>query len=95
PSRPRLVGLRSLNPEEPFFAGAQLTRPDQEHGSAGYVTSSVCSPSLQMWLGLALLSREIAEGSEVMARDPLRGRNTRVRVTSPVHLDPDGTRMRT
>jgi len=95
PSRPRLVGLRAVNPEEPFFAGAQLTRMDQESGSAGYVTSSVCSRSLQMWLGLALLSREIAEGCEVMARDPLRGRNTRVRVTSAVHLDPDGTRMRT
>lgn len=94
PARPRLVGLQSVNPEEPFFSGAQLTQTHQTRGSAGHVTSSVYSPALRMWLGLALLSRQIDEGCEVMARDPLHGRNTRVRVVLPVHLDPEGSRMR-
>jgi len=93
-SRPRLVGLRAVEPQAPFFAGSQLTRSDEQRGSLGYVTSAVYSPALNTWLGLALLSREIAEGSEVMARDPLHDRHTRVRLTPPVHLDPEGSRIR-
>jgi methylglutamate dehydrogenase subunit C len=94
-SRPRLVGLRAADGRAPFLAGAQLTIDAAPTRPCGYITSSVYSPTLGEWLGLALLARERAtEGAVVMASDPLRGRNTPVRVVSPVHFDPTSARMK-
>ncbi len=93
-TRPRLVGLRSTDSQAIFLGGSQLTRCEESRGSLGYVTSAAYSPALGGWLGLALLSREIPTGSELMARDALRNRHTRVRVTPVVHLDAEGSRMR-
>jgi sarcosine oxidase subunit alpha len=76
------------------LAGAQLTLDAQATRACGYVTSSCYSPALQRHLGLALASRELAAGAELVARDPLRNLETRVRITSPVHYDPNGARMR-
>jgi glycine cleavage system aminomethyltransferase T len=75
-------------------AGAQLTHLDEQRRSLGYVTSAAYSPELSQWVGLALLSREVPLDAQVMARDPLRGRHNVVRVTPPVHVDPDGARMK-
>ena len=92
--RPRLVGLRAVDSRSEFFGGAQLTRPDESHRACGYVTSSVYSPALREWIGLALVSRSVGTGSELIARDPLRNRETRVRTCSHVHVDPAGERMK-
>jgi sarcosine oxidase subunit alpha len=94
PQRPRLVGVQSVDPQARFLAGAQLTIDTAASRACGYVTSSCASPALQRHVGLALVSREIAEGAQIVARDPLRGLETRVRVTAPVHYDPQGARMR-
>ena len=54
-SRPRLVGLRALDGRSQFLGGAQLTRPRKRTQPCGHVTSSVYSPALGEWLGLALV----------------------------------------
>jgi sarcosine oxidase subunit alpha len=95
PSRPRLVGLRAADGRSQFLAGAQITTAAAPNLPRGYVTSSAYSPALGEWVGLALLARELASGEVALtARDPLRGADTAVRVTSPVHVDPSGARMK-
>ena len=93
--RPKLVGVRAVDGHSKFLAGAQLTSSEERVRSSGYITSSAYSPSCGEWIGLALLSRQQAqEGNALLARDPLRGAETRVRVTSTVHYDPNGERMK-
>jgi heterotetrameric sarcosine oxidase alpha subunit len=95
PDRPKLVGIRAVDGRSKFLAGAQLTTPDEHVHSSGYITSSAYSPFCGEWIGLALLSRQEAqEGKVLLARDPLRGTETPVRVNSPVHYDPSGERMK-
>jgi glycine cleavage system aminomethyltransferase T len=93
--RPILVGLRAADGSAKFLGGAQLTATDDKQHARGYVTSSVYSPELKQWIGLALLARDLArEGAIMLARDPLRGLETSVRVTPSVHFDPAGERVK-
>jgi methylglutamate dehydrogenase subunit C len=93
--RPMLVGVRAVDGRSKFLAGAQLTTPEEHVRSSGYITSSAYSPACGEWIGLALLARQQAQaGNVLLARDPLRGTETRLRVTSPVHYDPSGERMK-
>jgi sarcosine oxidase subunit alpha len=95
PARPRLVGLRACDGRAKFLAGAQLTTPAAPTRPAGYVTSSVWSPALGEWIGLALVARQLGEDAPLMARDPLRSAaDTPVRIVPPVHFDPGGARMK-
>jgi heterotetrameric sarcosine oxidase alpha subunit len=94
-SRPRLVGLRAADGKTSIHGGAQITAAHAPSRSLGYITASVYSPTLGEWIALALVARSAAaEGTLLMARDPLRGRDTPVRVTAPVHFDPSGGRMK-
>jgi glycine cleavage system aminomethyltransferase T/NADPH-dependent 2,4-dienoyl-CoA reductase/sulfur reductase-like enzyme len=94
PTRPRLVGLRAVSRGARFLGGAQITtRADLNH-ACGFITSSTFSPTLNEWIGLGLVARSIAEGEELVARDPLRHGDTDIRVTSPVHFDAAGELMR-
>ena len=93
-TRPRLVGLRALDGRSKFLAGAQLTVAADVVRPVGYITSSVYSPALRQWIGLALLARQLDEGAELTARDPLRDGDTRVRVVPTAHFDPGGGRMK-
>jgi heterotetrameric sarcosine oxidase alpha subunit len=93
--RPRLVGLQATDRSATFLAGAQVTVADAPTKSVGHVTSTVFSPTLDRWIGLALVGRHLAaEGTQLLARDPLRGLETPVKVVSPVHVDAAGERMR-
>lgn len=93
-TRPRLVGLRALDGQAQFLAGAQLTGAESATRPCGHVTSSVFSPTFGEWLGLALVARNLAvEGTMLTARDPLRSSHTAVRIVSPVHFDATGARM--
>jgi len=94
PQRERLVGVRSNDGKSPFLGGAQLTADAVSARPVGYITSSAYSPALGEWIGLALVSREIAEGTILYARDPLRGNDAVVNVVSPVHYDPTSDRMK-
>jgi sarcosine oxidase subunit alpha len=94
-SRPRLVGLRAADGKASFHGGAQITTPSAPSQSLGHVTSSVYSPALREWIALALVARSFAaEGTLLVARDPLGGRDTPVRVTALAHVDPNGERMK-
>jgi methylglutamate dehydrogenase subunit C len=93
--RPILVGLRAADGVSRFLGGAQVTATASATHSLGYITSSVFSPALQEWIGLGLVARtSSAAGTELYARDPLRGGDTRVRIVPPAHFDPDGQRIR-
>jgi len=95
PQRPRLVGLRASQPGQTFLIGAQVTKTTEANLSCGHVTSATFSPTLGEWVGLALVARQHSEeGTALLARDPLREGDTPVRVVSPVHFDPAGTRMK-
>jgi sarcosine oxidase subunit alpha len=95
PHRPILVGLQAADGRGKFLAGAQLTAAADGRESLGHVTSSVWSPALRQWIGLALVARAQAmPGQTLFARDPLRGGDTRVRITPTVHFDPEGRRMK-
>jgi heterotetrameric sarcosine oxidase alpha subunit len=93
--RPRLVGLRAADGKASIRAGAQITSADSPRRSLGYITASVYSPTLREWIALALVARTFStNGTLLVARDPLRGGDTPVRVTASVHLDPAGERMK-
>ncbi len=95
PARPRLVGLRAANRSDEFRAGAQLTSDATASRPCGHITSAAYSPVLEQWVGLGLVARSQAnEGAVLRARDPLRGRDMDVCVCSPVHVDPQGERMK-
>ena len=94
PTRPRLVGVRAADGKATFYGGAQLTTGNHPNRPCGYVTSTVYSPALGEWVGLALVSREHAEGAVLECRDPVRIGDCRVRLTSLVHFDPTGERMK-
>jgi methylglutamate dehydrogenase subunit C len=93
--RPILVGLRAADGKGQFLAGAQITTSPGDRLSLGYVTSAVFSPALQQWIGLALVARHSsAAGTELIARDPLRLGDTRIRIVPAAHFDPDSHRIR-
>jgi len=94
-SRPRLVGLRAADGRASIRGGAQITAASASISSLGHITASVYSPMLGEWIALALIARSYAaEGTLLVARDPLRGGDTQVRVTASVHVDPNGERMK-
>ena len=95
PQRPRLVGLRANGPGQSFAAGALITTTAEQNLSCGHVTSATFSPALGEWVGLALVARRHChESTTLLARDPVRGRETTVRTVPPVHFDPSGKRMK-
>ncbi len=95
PSRPVLVGLRARDARSPIAGGAQLTAPADSLRPLGHVSSSAFSPALGEWIALAFLARDhAADGTELIARDPLRESDVAVRVTPTVHFDPAAERMK-
>jgi sarcosine oxidase subunit alpha len=58
------------------------------------VTSVAFSPSLESWIGLALIARGRERmGERVCAYDPLRDGDVEVEICSPVFVDPEGKRL--
>ncbi len=93
----QLVGLTALD-------GAQMPRAakivaDPDHAAPnpmlGHVTSWCFSPNLNAWIALALLAngRE-RHGEALWAVSPLANARVRVKVGSPVFIDPEGERLR-
>jgi sarcosine oxidase subunit alpha len=95
--RPRLVGLQSADRAQRLSAGAHLLAVGAEATLAndeGYVTSVAFSPTLDRWIGLALIKRGADRiGERVRAYDPIRGRDQIVDIVSPIFVDPKGTRL--
>jgi len=96
--RPKLVGVRARDPAQRLHAGAHLlpmgAAYTAEHDQ-GVITSVAFSPSLNHWIGLALLVRGPQRLSEpVMMVDFMRNAFTEVDVCAPVFVDPKGERLR-
>ena len=98
PQRPRLVGVRPLEPGARLDAGAHLLPTGSPNTAAfdqGWITSTAVSPFLGTAVALAMLSGGDARHGEVLrAYDPVRGRDTPVCVQAPCFIDPDGERLR-
>jgi heterotetrameric sarcosine oxidase alpha subunit len=96
--RPKLVGLRTRNPAQQFYAGAHLLSMGAAYtaeNDQGVITSVAFSPSLNHWVGLALLVRGPQRlGEPVMMVDFMRNAFTEVEVCPPVFVDPKGERLR-
>jgi sarcosine oxidase subunit alpha len=94
PARPRLVGLRPVDPTAQLRAGAQLVEPGARE-SLGHVTSATRSVEPGGWIALALLSDAPARlSTRLHAVYPLRDSVVEVMVTTPHMFDPENTRVR-
>jgi len=98
PARPRLVGLKAVDPRQRIRAGAHLlaegaaTTIDNDEG---YVSSATYSPTLDAQIALAFLARGAERhGDIVRAVDPVRDGEVPVEVCAPVFVDPKGERQR-
>jgi sarcosine oxidase subunit alpha len=98
PERPRLVGLKPVNPSERIRAGAHLLTPGAAPvavNDQGYVTSAAYSPTLGRPIALALLVRGPERlGERIIVHDPIRGGDLEAEVCPPVFVDPEGDRLR-
>ena len=99
PTVPRLVGLQSVVPDQPLHGGGQLVReskPWKMHDQLGYVSSAGYSTTLGRYIGLGFLrgGLEAWEGETIYVADPLHGTHFAVKVVPPVHVDPEGERLR-
>ncbi|MDB5505395.1 MAG: sarcosine oxidase, alpha subunit family [Devosia sp.] len=98
PARPALVGLRPVDRAQRLRAGAHFLARDakaEAANDAGYMTSVVFSPELGHWIGLGLLANGPQRHGEIIrAYDALRGEDIAVEVVPPVHVDPEGVRLR-
>ncbi len=96
---PTLVGLESVVPDIPLRGGGQLVREAETwnmHDQLGYVSSAGYSTTHGRYVGLGFLRGGLKnwEGKTLYVADPLRGRHFEVRVVNPVHVDPEGDRVR-
>ena len=98
PARLQLVGLRPVDPQSEITAGAHLypcDKPAKAPYGQGHVKSACYSPTLESWLGLALLENGRARHGETLHLDDgLRGIRAPVEICNPVFFDPEGGRMR-
>ncbi|MEI6641991.1 MAG: 2Fe-2S iron-sulfur cluster-binding protein [Novosphingobium sp.] len=94
-ARPRLVGLRSLRPDVPMTAGAQLVVADDVGRPQGWVSSIAYSPAVADWIGIGLLEHgPERHGEELVAWNGLQGEKVAVVVVDPIFYDPAGERAR-
>ncbi|RWQ33437.1 MAG: sarcosine oxidase subunit alpha [Mesorhizobium sp.] len=98
PDRQVVVGIKSTDRARRLRSGAHIIPKGEIPGSAndqGYVTSVCFSPTLDQWIGLALVERGRERIGEIVhAHDPLRGEDYDVELCNPVFYDPDGGRQR-
>ncbi|WP_292896304.1 sarcosine oxidase subunit alpha family protein [Nitratireductor sp.] len=95
-NRLRLVGVISLDGQK-LGGGAHLVErgsADEPGESIGHVTAFCYSPTLQNYIGLALVrGGKLRHGTRAYLSDPLRGRFGQVEIVSHHFFDPDGERM--
>jgi len=98
PARPRLVGVRPVNPAERLRAGAHFVpvgAPASTANDQGFLSSVAFSPNVGRWIGLGFLARGAERhGEQIRAVDPVRDGDVLVEVCDPVFVDPEGARLR-
>ncbi len=95
--RAQLVGLRPVEADKEFKAGAHLLKEGASPSMAadqGWVSSVCFSPTLGHFIGLAMLkSGRERYGERIVVWDGLRGTETIAEVCSPVFVDPDNHKL--
>ncbi|MEM1275191.1 MAG: 2Fe-2S iron-sulfur cluster-binding protein [Pseudomonadota bacterium] len=95
--RRQLAHFMPVNQGERFSIGAIVCENDKLEGHGiGWITGVTVAPVLDdQWLGIGFVSGGPAawEGKTVTIADPIRGKNTEVRVMSAHQYDPKGERM--
>ncbi|MBB3659350.1 sarcosine oxidase subunit alpha [Rhizobium sp. BK650] len=95
--RPRLVGVKPVNPATSFRTGAHILAEGAAatlENDQGYVTSSAFSPSLGHTIGLALVKRGPERiGEKVMVWNGLRDEFTEAVLCNPVFIDPENEKL--
>ncbi|HET8997068.1 MAG TPA: glycine cleavage T C-terminal barrel domain-containing protein, partial [Acetobacteraceae bacterium] len=98
PERPSLVGLRPVDRQDRFSAGAHFLQPaasERAENDLGWVSSAAFSPTLGHQIGLGLLAGGLGRiGQHLRAFDPVRGSDVMVEVVHPCFIDPEGERLR-
>ncbi|MCY3880227.1 MAG: sarcosine oxidase subunit alpha family protein [Rhodobacteraceae bacterium] len=98
PDALRLMGFRPVDRGEELSAGAHFFAKGEARNmqnDQGWLSSAAWSPILGHSIGLGFI-RDGANriGGEVIAADPLRGREVTAEIVSPHFLDPEGERLR-
>ena len=97
PDRPRLVGIRAVDPsfEKRLRGGAHIVEKPDSKASLGWCTSITRSVELERWLGLAMIRQGPERiGQRLYATYPLKNEVVEVEVCSPHHVDPENLRVR-
>ncbi|WPP03591.1 sarcosine oxidase subunit alpha family protein [Methylocella tundrae] len=98
PARPRLVGVRPLDPGQRIRSGAHIIPAGAVPGAEtdlGWISSACWSPTLSSWIGLALASGGPDRiGEKVRVYDPLRGGDVAAEIVASCFVDPKGERSR-
>jgi sarcosine oxidase subunit alpha len=96
--RPRIIGLKAVDPKQAIIAGAHLFEPDADRVPAndlGYVTTATWSPTLERHIGLAFLTHASSRtGETIAACSSVHGVETLAEVCSPAFYDAEGRRAR-
>ncbi|TAX67935.1 sarcosine oxidase subunit alpha family protein (plasmid) [Rhizobium leguminosarum] len=97
PERPRIVGVKPLNPATGFRTGSHILADGVAatlENDQGYVTSSAFSPGLGHTIGLALVRRGPERiGEKVTVWNGLRNEFTDAVLCHPVFIDPENEKL--
>ena len=94
--RPRLVGLKPVDPKKRIRPGSVLQPHGKPHGGfgEGHVTATTYSPQLGCSIALGLVRRGPERHGEIIdACFPLKDDVTAVEIVSPHFFDPEGKRL--
>ncbi len=98
PARPRLVGVRPVDPAERIRGGSHIIPGDAAPSAGtdlGWISSACWSPTLSSWIGLAMVSGGPDRiGEKVRVYDPLRGADVAAEIVPSCFVDPKGERSR-
>ena len=97
PERPRLVGVKPLNPASGFRTGSHILAEGAAatlENDQGYISSSAFSPTLGHTIGLALVRRGPERiGEKVTVWNGLRNEFTDAVLCHPVFVDPENEKL--
>jgi methylglutamate dehydrogenase subunit C len=97
PQRWRLVGIESIEPDQPLRNGSILfaaTDKIEGHGR-GYITSVTWSTELKKFIALGLYEGGLThQGEQIVCAYPIRREQVKARIVAPMFIDPNGERLR-
>ena len=91
--RPQLVGIFPENINETFNAGSIICNENDVNGHGeGWITAVTHSTVFNHWIGLGFISGGFKnwQNKVAIAADPIRNKETRVKIVSPFMHDPEG-----